>query len=34
MADIDNEGSADYFACHDDAAPRIWLNDSNSSLAL
>ena len=33
MADIDNEGSADYFACHDDAAPRIWLNDGNGSLA-
>ncbi|WP_306642757.1 FG-GAP-like repeat-containing protein [Sanyastnella coralliicola] len=27
MADIDNDGYLDYFACHDDAASRIWHND-------
>ena len=33
MADIDNEGSADFFACHDDAAPRIWMNDGLGALS-
>lgn len=33
MADIDNNGAADYFACHDDAAPRIWLNDGLGALS-
>lgn len=33
MADIDNDGMADFFACHDDAAPRIWMNDGTGALS-
>lgn len=33
MADVNNDGHADYFACHDDGAPRIWLNDGSGNLA-
>jgi hypothetical protein len=32
MADIDNDGWADFFACHDDAEPRIWLNEGDGTL--
>ncbi len=27
MADANNDGWLDLFACHDDGAPRLWLND-------
>lgn len=33
LADIDNDGWADFFACHDDAAPRTWMNDGTGSLS-
>jgi hypothetical protein len=35
IADINNDGHNDYFACHDDAAPRQWLNSGtgNGNLA-
>ena len=33
MADINNDGDLDVFGCHDDAAPRIWLNNGNGGLA-
>ena len=31
FADIDNNGVADYFACHDDAESRIWENDGSGN---
>jgi hypothetical protein len=33
MADINNDGHLDFFACHDDAAPRQWLNDGDGLLS-
>ncbi|MCB9183132.1 MAG: VCBS repeat-containing protein [Flavobacteriales bacterium] len=33
IADIDNDGHNDYWSCHDDGAPRQWLNDGNGNLA-
>ena len=33
MADINNDGWLDAFGCHDNAAPRIWLNDGAGNLA-
>ncbi len=32
MADINNDGDLDFFACHDDAAPRQWINDGSGNL--
>lgn len=32
FADIDNDGSLDYFACHDVGLSRIWQNDGNGAL--
>ncbi len=32
MADINNDGSLDAFGCHDNGAPRIWLNNGAGSL--
>lgn len=32
VADIDNDGHLDYFACHDDALSRIWTNDGAGNL--
>ncbi|MGK0389709.1 MAG: hypothetical protein ACI94Y_002454 [Maribacter sp.] len=32
LADIDNDGWLDYFACHDDAESRIWGNDGTGNL--
>ena len=32
IADIDNDSYNDFFACHDLAPPRIWLNDGNGNL--
>lgn len=32
IADVDNDGLLDYFACHDDAASRIWRNDGAGGL--
>lgn len=32
MADINNDGRLDAFGCHDDAAPRIWLNNGTGTL--
>lgn len=32
MADINNDGWLDAFGCHDNAAPRIWLNNGSGSL--
>jgi hypothetical protein len=32
MADMNNDGHADVFACHDHAAPKEWLNDGNGNL--
>ena len=33
MVDINNDGATDYWSCHDDAAPRQWLNDGNGNLS-
>jgi hypothetical protein len=33
IADINNDGHLDYFACHDDAASRIWGNNGSGELA-
>ncbi len=33
MADINNDGSLDVFGCHDNAAPRIWLNNGSGALS-
>ena len=33
MADINNDGRLDAFGCHDDAAPRIWLNNGAGALS-
>ncbi|MBP6311800.1 MAG: FG-GAP-like repeat-containing protein [Flavobacteriales bacterium] len=32
MADINNDGFNDYFACHDDGPSRIWINNQSGSL--
>lgn len=32
VADINNDGHNDFFACHDHAAPKQWLNDGNGNL--
>ena len=32
VADINNDGSLDYFACHDDGLSRIWTNDGAGNL--
>lgn len=32
MADMNNDGWLDAFACHDDGAPRQWYNDGNGTL--
>ncbi|MBS1944512.1 MAG: CRTAC1 family protein [Bacteroidetes bacterium] len=32
MADINNDGALDAFGCHDNGAPRIWLNNGTGSL--
>src|SRR5690606_36076347 len=32
--DIDNDGHLDVFRCHDNAAPRTWMNDGNGTLNL
>lgn len=31
LADINNDGFVDYFACHDDAESRIWANDGTGN---
>ncbi len=33
MMDINNDGDLDVFGCHDDAAPRIWLNNGSGALS-
>ena len=33
MADINNDGWLDAFGCHDNAAPKIWLNNGSGSLS-
>lgn len=33
VADINNDGWLDAFGCHDNAAPRIWLNDGTGNLS-
>jgi len=33
IADINNDGHNDYWACHDDGAPRQWLNDQTGLLS-
>lgn len=33
IADINNDGNNDYYACHDVGAPKIWLNDGNGNLS-
>lgn len=33
VADINNDGHNDYWACHDDAAPRQWLNNGTGNLS-
>lgn len=32
MADINNDGRLDAFGCHDDGAPRIWINNGSGAL--
>lgn len=32
MADINNDGFNDYFACHDDGPSRIWINNQSGGL--
>ncbi|MBK7945400.1 MAG: VCBS repeat-containing protein [Flavobacteriales bacterium] len=33
IADINNDGHNDYWACHDDGAPRQWLNNGSGTLS-
>jgi hypothetical protein len=33
IADINNDGHNDYWACHDDGAPRQWLNNGTGNLS-
>ncbi len=33
MADINNDGALDIFACHDTNAPKIWMNDGTGNLS-
>lgn len=33
IADINNDGHNDYYSCHDDGAPRQWLNDQTGLLS-
>ncbi len=33
MMDINNDGALDVFGCHDNAAPRIWLNNGSGALS-
>ncbi len=33
MADINNDGALDIFACHDTNAPKIWMNDGVGNLS-
>ncbi|MBZ0207432.1 MAG: CRTAC1 family protein [Flavobacteriales bacterium] len=33
MADINNDGWLDAFGCHDNAAPKIWMNDGAGNLS-
>lgn len=33
IADINNDGHNDYWACHDDGAPRQWVNNGSGSLS-
>jgi ASPIC and UnbV/FG-GAP-like repeat/Ig-like domain CHU_C associated/Secretion system C-terminal sorting domain len=33
VADVDNDGWADFFGCHDDGESRIWMNDGSGNLA-
>lgn len=33
IADINNDGHSDYWSCHDDGAPRQWLNNGSGSLS-
>ena len=33
IADINNDGHNDYYSCHDDGAPRQWLNDQAGLLS-
>ncbi|HEY0977989.1 MAG TPA: CRTAC1 family protein [Flavobacteriales bacterium] len=33
MVDVDNDGWLDVFGCHDDAAPRIWLNNGSGAVS-
>lgn len=32
VADFNNDGRLDVFGCHDDAAPRMWINNGSGSL--
>ncbi|MEO8069016.1 MAG: CRTAC1 family protein [Flavobacteriales bacterium] len=33
MMDVNNDGDLDVFGCHDNAAPRIWLNNGSGALS-
>lgn len=33
IADINNDGHCDYWSCHDDGAPRQWLNNGSGTLS-
>lgn len=33
MVDLNNDGATDYWSCHDDGAPRQWLNDGSGNLS-
>ena len=33
IADINNDGHNDYWSCHDDGAPKQWLNDGGGNLS-